>query len=418
VSPTRLFGAPANPVVPGSSAFSARVCRLFGPAHRSFVIGLTAALITIGPIGAKAAGVQDYAPIAPKALASTMIDIERAGQRLVAVGERGHVLYSDDRGENWQQGKMPFRRMLTGVHFTDSRHGWAVGHQSMIFYSSDGGVTWVQQVNGFEFQQQFNEENLVRTREAYEALAAALEANPDPERELELEDALFAFEDAEFALEEPPVPTNFHDVWFVDRNTGWAVGAFGRLAETRDGGRTWTDRSHRVHTPDGLHLNAITGSASGEVFIAGEGGAMFRSLDAGATWEQMDVGYYGTFFGVLHDAKNSVLRVFGLGSALYQSRDQGVTWEPMESPVAATFAGGTVAGAGDTLLVGPGGMVFVIDGITEHIQTHPQPGRRNYSSALVLGENELVLVGQGGPQRVSLDQARAAGKDKEPTVAQ
>ena len=377
-----------------TSALSTRVFRA--------AVCLMAGLLAVSALLAN--GTEDqFAPIAPKAVSSTMIDIDRAGGRLVAVGERGHVLYSDDKGESWQQGKMPFRRMLTGVHFVDAQRGWAVGHQSMIFHTKDGGQTWVRQVNGFEFQQQFNVENLARTRATYEALAAELEANPDPDRELELEDALFAFEDAEFALEEPPVPTNFHDVWFLDRNTGWAVGAFGRLVETRDGGRTWTDKSHRVHTPDGLHLNAITGTSSGEVFIAGEAGAVFRSLDAGASWEQMDVGYYGTFFGVLHDPVNEMLRVFGLGSALYQSRDKGVTWEALESPGPATFAGGTVSADGNTVLVGPGGMVILIDGATDFIQTHPQSGRRNYSSARVLGAGSLVLVGQGGPERVSLD---------------
>ena len=390
MSPTSLFGVP-------------RTRRPFGLATRYSVARLLAAIIAACSLLAYGLEGEEYAPSAPKAVSSTMIDIERAGRRLVSVGERGLVLYSDDKGESWQQGKMPFRRMLTGVHFVDAQRGWAVGHQSMIFHSEDGGETWVRQVDGFAYQQQFNEENLVRTREAYEALSAELEANPDPDRELELEDALFAFEDAEFALEEPPVPTNFHDVWFLDRNKGWAVGAFGRLAETRDGGRTWSDKSHLVQTSDGLHLNAITGTSSGKVFIAGEGGAVFRSLNAGASWEQMDVGYYGTFFGVVHDPVNEMLRVFGLGSALYQSRDEGVTWEAMESPVPATFAGGTVSADGDTVLVGPGGRVFVIDGATDFIQTYPQPGRRNYSSARVLGAGSLVLVGQGGPERVSLE---------------
>ena len=127
--------------------------------------------------------------------------------------------------------------MLTGVHFVGPRRGWAVGHQSMIFYTEDGGETWERQVDGFDYQQQFNEDNVVRTREAYQALAAELEANPDPDRDLELEDALFAFEDAEFALEEAPVPTNFHDVWFLDKNTGWAVGEIeSHLSKLVDGG--------------------------------------------------------------------------------------------------------------------------------------------------------------------------------------
>jgi photosystem II stability/assembly factor-like uncharacterized protein len=344
-----------------------------------------------------------FAPLAPRAVSSTLIDIERAGDRLVAVGERGHVLYSDDQGESWQQGKMPFRRMLTGVHFVDAQQGWAVGHQNMIFHTDDGGLTWRRQVDGFELQQRFNEDNVTRTREAYEALSAELQANPDPDRELELEDALFAFEDAEIALEEPPMPSNFHDVWFLDSNTGWAVGAFGRMAETRDGGKTWADKSHLVQTPDGLHLNAITGTSRGEIYIAGEGGAMFRSLDAGDNWEQMDVGYHGTLFGVVFDPVNDALRVFGLGSALYQSPDKGVTWQAMQSPVKATFAGGTTGEKGQTLLVGPGGMLLVIEGDTGNIRAMPQPGRRNYSKALALGAGELVLVGRGGPHRVRLE---------------
>jgi photosystem II stability/assembly factor-like uncharacterized protein len=325
----------------------------------------------------------EYAPIAPKAVTSTLIDIDRAGGRLVAVGERGHVLYSDDKGDSWQQGKMPFRRMLTGVDFVDAQRGWAVGHQSMIFHTRDGGETWERQIDGFVFPHQYNRDNVIRTRDTYHAL--------------------FAFEDAEFALEEAAVPTNFHDVWFMDKNTGWAVGAFGRMAETRDGGKTWIDKSHLVYTPDGFHLNSVTGTATGEIFIAGESGVVFRSLDSGTNWEQMDVGYYGTFFGVTYDPTGKVLRVFGLGSALYQSNDQGVTWQPLNSPVAATFASGTVTADGNNILVGPGGMVLFIDGATEFIQPHPQPGRHNYSAAIPLNASELIVVGQGGPFKVSLE---------------
>ena len=372
------------------------------PAGNRALTRLLLALSAAAMLTAHAAEDQ-YAPISPRALTSTLIDVDNAGGRLVAVGERGHVLYSDDKGENWLQAKMPFRRMLTGVHFVGPQRGWAVGHQSMIFHTQDGGQNWVRQMDGFAFEQRFNEENLVRTREAYEALSAELAVAPDPERDLELEDSLFAFEDAEFALEEPAIPSNFHDVWFLNNNSGWAVGAFGRLVETRDGGKSWTNKSHLVQTPDGLHLNAITGTPQGEIFITGEGGAMFRSLDAGTSWEQVDIGYDGTFFGVVYDPVNSVLRVFGLGSALYQSRDLGLSWKLMESPVPGTFAGGAATPEGDTILVGPGGLVFVIDGTTEFIEAQPQPGRRNYSTALFLGAGELILVGQGGPHRVHLE---------------
>ena len=181
------------------------------------------------------------------------------------------------------------------------------------------------------------------------------------------------------------------------------MGAFGRLVETRDGGNTWSDHSHLVHTPDGLHLNSITGTPNGEIFIAGESGVIFRSLNAGESWEQLDADYYGSFFGVAYDQVHDVLRVFGLGSALFQSGDKGLTWKEMEPPVPATFAGGSVSARGDTVLVGPGGMLVFIDGATGFIRALPQPGRRNYSHAMALGDGDYILVGQGGPQRIKLD---------------
>lgn len=343
---------------------------------------------------------ETFSIIAPRAVTSTLIDIDRAGDRLVAVGERGHVLYSLDQGENWQQAKVPFRRMLTGVAFVSDKLGWAVGHQSMIFKTVDGGETWQLAVDGFDLQEDFNRTNVERTRKAYEALVIELDEKPDPSRDLELEDALFAFEDAEILLEEPTIPTNLHDVWFLDEKTGFAVGSFGRLVQTRDGGKNWTETSHLLDNPDGFHLNGIAGSAAAGVFIAGEGGVLYRSTDLGETWESLDAGYFDTFFGVVFDAGNQLLTAFGLGSALFQSADLGQNWQALNSPIKATFAGGAVGDDGSTILVGPAGTVLTIKGSS--ITSQAQSDRGNYSAVLPLGADKVMIVGAGGPRRVTL----------------
>jgi len=329
--------------------------------------------------------------------------VETAGARVVVVGERGIALYSDDQGESWQQGKMPFFRMLTGVSFSDDKQGWAVGHQSMVFHTRDGGETWERQLDGFRFQEKANADNLRRTRATYEALAAELAANPDASRELELEDALFAFEDAQLYMEESVIPTNLHDVWFLDANQGWAVGSFGRLIETRDGGNSWTDASHRVATPDGFHLNSITGTGDGQLIIAGEGGVIFRSMDTGETWEQMDSGFYGSFFGVVYDPLNTVVTAFGLAGALYQSQDFGLTWNKIPGKIQGSLAGGTVTAQGNTVLVGPGGLVLVIHGKDSTLQQQAEPDRMNHSSLLHLEANDFIVVGAGGVKRVQIN---------------
>ena len=78
----------------------------------------------------------------PRATGSVLLDVTRAGQRLVAVGERGHVLYSDDNGQNWQQGAVPVSVTLTAVHFPGAQKGWAVGHDGVVLHSQDGGENW------------------------------------------------------------------------------------------------------------------------------------------------------------------------------------------------------------------------------------------------------------------------------------
>ena len=73
------------------------------------------------------------AEIEPQAASSLFLDLAMAGSRIVAVGERGQVLLSDDQGATWRQAKsVPTRTMLTAVFFADREYGWAVGHDETI----------------------------------------------------------------------------------------------------------------------------------------------------------------------------------------------------------------------------------------------------------------------------------------------
>ena len=169
----------------------------------------------------------------PKAVTSLLLDIAHAGKRLVAVGDRGHILFSEDAGRNWVQARVPSRQLLTAVYFVDDKHGWAVGHDAQILASDDGGANWELQ-------------------------------HEDLEREAPL-----------------------LDIWFRDTSTGYAVGAYGALLETSDGGKTWNDVSDRLDNEDGYHLNGITAVKDAGLFVVGEAGSMFRSADWGQTWEKV-----------------------------------------------------------------------------------------------------------------------------------
>ncbi|MFJ4195355.1 WD40/YVTN/BNR-like repeat-containing protein [Pseudomonas sp. NPDC089534] len=288
-----------------------------------------------------------YSTASAKAAKSLMLDVVHAGARLVAVGDRGHILYSDDQGKTWTQAKVPTRQLLTAVYFVDDRHGWAVGHDAQILASEDGGLTWTKQ-----------------------------------------------FEDLK---REAPLL----DVWFKDASSGIAVGAYGALLETTDGGQHWEDISDRLDNEDQYHLNAIAAVKDAGLFIVGEQGSMFRSADWGQTWEKLEGPYEGSLFGVIGTAQPQTLLTYGLRGNLYRSTDFGGTWEQVELKAARGslefgLSGATLLDDGSIVIVGNGGSVISSSDNGETFSVFNRPDRISLSSVTAAGNGDLILTGQGG----------------------
>ena len=67
------------------------------------VLGITAVPTTALPAEPAPRVLAEAALQTPKAQGAAMLAVTRAGSRLVAVGERGTVLLSDDDGARWRQ---------------------------------------------------------------------------------------------------------------------------------------------------------------------------------------------------------------------------------------------------------------------------------------------------------------------------
>ncbi len=266
-----------------------------------------------------------------------LLDAAQAGERLIAVGERGHIVISDDNGKAWQQVASPTQATLTSLYFLDAKNGWAVGHDSVILKSTDGGASW---------------------RLVFSA--------PD--------------------LKKPLLK-----VWFSDARHGFALGAYGLFLQTNDGGASW---QQRTIVEGDKHLNALTAQAGGKLFIAGEAGLLLRSDDQGQTWQALPSPYKGSFFGIVALRDGSVL-AYGLRGKVFRSTDLGETWTTIESASQATLMSDYVQADGSVILAGQSGAVLISrdDGKTFELQL--QAHRESIAAIRPAGKH-LLLFGESG----------------------
>lgn len=369
----------------------------------------TLVLIASLATGAAWAAPTDYALEMPRASKSLLLDVAAAGDRLVAVGERGHVLSSTDRGKTWKQARVPSSVMLTRIRFVNDRLGWAVGHDGNILVSQDGGGNWELQRDGLADQLQINEDRVSRGKQLVEELGSRIAVASEAELEdleQELEEAEYAFDSAREAMAQPVEAPPLMDAWFCTEDLGWASGAFGTLLRTANGGRLWEDYAHHVDNPEELHFNGVAGDSNGSMYLASEWGYVFRSDCNGENWEAMETGYDGSFFGVVANPASGSVFAYGLLGTIYRSTDQGETWEEVDSSTRSSLFGAVGTEDGSLVFVGLNGTaVASLDDGDTFFPIEIDTNRDLYGVAAV-GKRHFVAVGRGGS--VSLEIAPAS----------
>jgi photosystem II stability/assembly factor-like uncharacterized protein len=242
-----------------------------------------------------------------------LLAVAQAGSRLVAVGERGVVVLSDDAGAHWRQAReVPVSVTLTALCFVNAVHGWAVGHGGVVLRTDDGGETWLRQTEGGA---------LARIElESVKARETRSPGDPGIEQNRKMAERLVA--------DGPDKP--LLDVIFTDEEHGFVVGAEGLFFETTNGGKSWTSAMHRIENPQRRHLYAIR-AQHGAVFVAGEQGLLLRSQDGGERFQSLPSPYSGSWF-CLAVLPSGALVAAGLRGHAFYSADRGTTWSRIWVP--------------------------------------------------------------------------------------
>jgi photosystem II stability/assembly factor-like uncharacterized protein len=284
-----------------------------------------------------------YAPLAPTSLLTA---VDRAGDEVYAVGTYGHILRSSRHElDTWKQSGSPTQILLNAVYMSDEGNGWAVGHDAIILKTANG-KQW---------------------EKVYEAI--------DEQRPL-------------------------LDVWFRDKQHGFAVGAYGYFLSTSDGGMSWQERS--INEEHDYHLNAISDNGSGKLYIAAESGHVYQSTDDGQTWQVLNLPYEGSFFDIA--AYGNTVITAGLRGHIFVSHDAGDSWHQLQTNIDSALTSITRLESGQFVVTGHAGIVLLLDHQLSRVSTYQLADRSALSDAISL-DYELVLAGEHGVSTLDLCRA-------------
>lgn len=308
--------------------------------------------------------------LAPLAEKSLLLDITSVQQKkLVAVGERGHILLSVD-GNNWQQVSVPTQVTLTSVFFINDLVGWAVGHDATILKTTNGGNNWTLQYT-----------------------------TP--------------------ALEKPLL-----DVVFQDPFHGVAVGAYGQLLRTIDGGKTWLSEFHeeflseedksfleelKVDDEEAYfderesilpHFNRII-SDGRTTYLVGEIGLIAKSNDLGLTWLKFDEIYRGSFFDLSRTHEGNLL-VAGLRGHVFRSLKNGTPWVESKTDTTSLLNSIVLSDEGRIFILGNNGVILESHDDGHSFVLKMQPDGKSLIAG-VWFNNRIVAVSDVGIKNIFMN---------------
>ncbi|AQZ96456.1 YCF48-related protein [Halopseudomonas phragmitis] len=266
-------------------------------------------------------------------------DLVQFEGRVVAVGERGSIILSDDLGDTWRtthsDRELPVT--LTGINWLGEQTLIAVGHDELMLRSDDAGESW---------------QVIMNDSDAGEPLLGS---------------------------------------WTADGQKVFAYGSFGRFFISHDAGYSWEAQELDLH---GEHLNDLAGDGQRLQMMVGEMGLVLRSEDYGQSWSRIEPFYRGSLFGVAH-LQGSTWVTYGMRGHVFVSHDDGMSWNQLELPHRLPLYGHAVNADG-IVIVGTGGAYVNVSRSGELGDLGFMQGLGTLTSAVVLPNSDLFVAGQRG----------------------
>ena len=264
----------------------------------------------------------------------------------IAVGAAGEILESADSGKSWKAvTPAPTPLSLLGVSVQQG-HAIAVGQEGTVLVMNGDGK-WAKAVSGTDNRLFGVSVNNGGQAAAVGAFGTVIKSDDGGQTWASIAPDWNSYnKDGE--------QPHLYDVNVDEKGVVTLVGEFGLILRSADGGKSW----QTLHKGD-ASLFALELPAEGTAYAAGQNGALLRSTDHGATWSDVDTGTKAILLGI-HSSTDGKVVVTGLHDMLL-SGDDGKSWQHLGGEEINTnwYQGITGAGAAQTVLaVGHSGQII------------------------------------------------------------
>jgi len=311
---------------------------------------------------------------------SLLISVTRAGERLVAVGGHGVIIYSNDNGVTWSQAAVPVEVTIDTVGFATPQVGWAAGAYGVVLHTTDGGISWQLQITGAQVNQLIQQ-----------TAAAAAQANPtDTAAARAVRRATF------FMADGPDKP--FLTIVPLSATKAIILGSYRMCIRTADAGKNWEDCSLNVADP--ISHNLYSAKLYGNTILAvGESGDVFSADANGDSFKALNSPGQTTFFDIL-ETKTGTLLAFGVADTMFRSTDGGNDWTQVSLPGGADLTDGHILDNGTVVVTSENSEIFASSDDGQSFAALPlNVGMAPYGVTQAVN-GALVFVGSGGVRLV------------------
>ena len=312
---------------------------------RTPVIALLAGALAVLATSLSFAAGTSVVPVVTGTAHQALFAVAFDGDEGIAVGAGGEILASKDGGQSWQgAAKSPTDKALLGVATLGGR-AIAVGQSGLVLVRDAQGV-WTAATSGTE-------------------------------------ERLFGVD-------------------FNAAGVAAAVGSFGKILRSADGGVNWVSVAPswtEGFTEQGLepHLYAVKVAADGAITCVGEFGLILRSSDGGQTWIVLHKGEASLF--ALDLRGDGVGYAVGQGGTVLRTTDGGATWADVPSGSTANLLGVHSAPDGRVLVTAMRDMLASDDGLAWRRIGGGDFGSAWYSGVVTTGSGAAagaLVVGHSG----------------------